>query len=107
MKYTIIALLLMAITGIAQAQTSTPHIDKRERIQRERIHQGAARGELTRRETAHAVRDQRHIHRMERRAKADGTVTCRERSRIHHEQNRANRSLRHNKHDAQTRPHAW
>jgi hypothetical protein len=44
---------------------------------------------------------------MERRAKADGTVTCRERTRIHREQNHANRSLRHNKHDAQARPRAW
>jgi uncharacterized membrane protein YebE (DUF533 family) len=44
---------------------------------------------------------------MERRAKADGTVTCRERARIHHEQNRASRSLHRNKHDAQARPRAW
>lgn len=107
MKHTIIALLLMTFAGIAQAQTSTPRIDQRQENQRSRIHQGVASGELTRRETAHAVRDQRHIHRMERRAKADGTVTCRERTRIHREQNRANRSLRHNKHDAQARPRAW
>jgi hypothetical protein len=107
MKHTIIALLLMAFAGIAQAQTSTPHIDQREKNQRDRIRQGAVSGELTRRETAHAVRDQRHIHRMERRAKADGTVTCRERARIHHEQNRASRSLHRNKHDAQARPRAW
>ncbi|MFD1000455.1 hypothetical protein ACFQ21_14115 [Ohtaekwangia kribbensis] len=107
MKHTIIALLLMTFAGIAQAQTSTPHIDQRQENQRHRIRQGVASGELTRRETAHAVHDQRHIHRMERRAKADGTVTCRERTRIHREQNRANRSLRHNKHDAQARPRAW
>ena len=107
MKHTIIVFLLMAFAGIAQAQTSTPHIHQREKNQCDRIRQGAASGELTRRETAHAVRDQRHIHRMERRAKADGTVTCRERTRIHHEQNRASRSLRHNKHDAQARPRAW
>lgn len=107
MKHTIIALLLTAFAGIAHAQTSTPRIDQRQENQRDRIRQGAVSGELTRRETVHAVRDQRHIQRMERRAKADGTVTCRERSRIHHEQNRANRSLRHNKHDAQARPRAW
>jgi hypothetical protein len=75
MKHVIIALLLMAFAGIAQAQTSTPRIDKRQQNQRERIRQGAVRGELTRKETAHAVGDQRHIKRMERRAKADGTVT--------------------------------
>lgn len=107
MKHTIIVLLLTAFAGIAQAQTLTPRIDQRQGNQRDRIRHGVASGELTRRETAHAVRDQRHIHRMERRAKADGTVTCRERARIHREQNRANRSLRHNKHDAQARPRAW
>lgn len=107
MKHTIIVLLLTAFAGIAHAQSSTPRIDHRQENQRDRIRQGVSSGELTRRETVHAVRDQRHIHRMERRAKADGTVTCRERARIHHEQNRANRSLRHNKHDAQARPRAW
>lgn len=107
MKHTIIVLLLMAFAGIAQAQTSTPRIDKRQQSQRDRIRHGVTRGELTRKETAHAVRDQRHIKRMERKAKADGTVTCRERARIHHEQNRAGRSLHRNKHDAQARPRAW
>lgn len=107
MKHTIIVLLLMVFASIAQAQTSTPRIDKRQQNQRDRIRHGAVRGELTRKETAHAVRDQRHIKRMERRAKADGNVTCRERTRIHHEQNRASRSLHRNKHDAQAKPRAW
>lgn len=107
MKQTIIVLLLMAFAGIAQAQTSTPRIDQRQQHQRDRIRQGAASGELTRRETRHAVRDQRHIRHLERKAKADGTVTCRERTRIHHEQNRASRSLHRYKRDAQAKPRAW
>ncbi|MBA4054629.1 MAG: hypothetical protein C0490_07955 [Marivirga sp.] len=79
-------------------------VDQREQNQRQRIHQGVASGELTRRETANAVHDQRHIRRAERRVKADGVVTGRERARLHHKQNNASRELSRNKHDAQNRP---
>ena len=103
MKQVIFVLLLITFAGIAEAQTSTPGINERQRNQRNRIKEGVASGELTRRETVHAVQDQRHIRHTERRAKADGKVTKRERARIHHEQNQASRSLRKNKHDAQAR----
>jgi len=87
------------------AQT-TPGVDQRQENQRERIQQGVASGELTRRETANAVHDQRHIRRAERRAKSDGVVTGRESARLHHKENKASRQLRRNKHDAQDRPGA-
>jgi len=86
----------------ANAQ-STPRVDQREHNQHARIRQGVASGELTRREAAHAVHDQRHIRRAERRVKADGHVTRRERARLHHQQNHASRELRRNKHDVQSR----
>jgi hypothetical protein len=90
----------------ANAQT-TPRVDQRQQNQHDRIRHGIASDELTRREAAHAVQDQRHIRRSERRAKADGHVTRRERARLHHQQNQASRELRRNKHDAQTRAGAF
>lgn len=94
---------MLGVIG-AQAQTSTPTVDQRQANQKDRIQQGARSGELTRAETANAVQDQRHIRRAERRAKADGKVTKRERARLNHKQNKASRELRRNKHDAQARP---
>jgi len=48
-------------------------------------------------------RDQRHIARVERRAKADGVVTPQERRRITHAQNRENRRIYRLKHNHRTR----
>jgi hypothetical protein len=105
MKKVFVLFVFMAILAghRAQAQTATPRVDEREALQRERIRSGAASGELTRRETARARRDQRSIRRTERRAKADGDVTPQERAQIQHKQDRASRQLRRNKHDAQVR----
>jgi hypothetical protein len=103
----IVALLSSIIFGIALGvNAQTPGVDQRQQNQRERIHQGVASGELTRQETVNAVHNQRRIHRAERRAKADGVVTVRERAQLHHEQNKASQELRRNKHDIQERPGA-
>jgi hypothetical protein len=98
--------IVFGIALNASAQTATPSIDGRQHNQRERIAQGVSSGELTRRETAQSVRDQRRIHRTEKRAKSDGTVTRGERAHIQHKQNKASRQLRRNKHDVQQRPAA-
>ena len=101
----LVALLIpIAFIVVMQANAqSTPRMDHRQHHQHARIRYGLASGELTRREAAHAVHDQRHIRRAERRIKADGHVTRRERAMLHHKQNRASRELRRNNHDAQTR----
>jgi len=101
----IVALLIpIAFTIVMQANAQrTPGVDQRQQNQRVRIHQGFASGELTRREAAGAIQDQRHIRRAERCAKADGQVTRRERARLHHKQNRASHELRRDKHNAHAR----
>jgi len=103
----IVALLSFMTFGlILAANAQTPVVDQRQQNQRHRIQQGVVSGELTRRETAHAVCDQRRIRRAEHVAKVDGTVTNRERARLQHMQNTASRQLSRNKHDAQDRPRA-
>ncbi len=94
------AFFLLLISGKAYSQ-NTPAINERQAEQRARIHQGVRSGELNRTETARLRAEQRHIRRSERRAKADGTVTTRERANIHRQQNRASRDIRRQKHDAQ------
>lgn len=90
------------MSAAAMAQV-TPGVDERQENQRDRLQQGVASGELTRKEAAHARADQRHIRKAERRAKADGVVTGQEKARLHHKQNKASRQLKRNKNDGQER----
>jgi len=106
MKKLTIILSYIVFGAVYSVQGQTPGTDQRQQIQHDRIRQGVATGELTRRETANAVHHQGHIRRVERRAKSDGVVTGRERARLHHMQNRASRDLRRNKHDVQARRRA-
>ncbi|MBI1796017.1 MAG: hypothetical protein HY076_05035 [Candidatus Eisenbacteria bacterium] len=85
------------------AFADTPGIDRREVRQHERIAQGARSGELTRGEARRLRAGQRHVRRMERRAKADGVVTPRERARITRAQNHQSRTIRRLKHNGRTR----
>jgi len=66
------ALLCAATAALVEANPVTPRVDRREARQSVRIQQGVKSGELTPGEAAHLRAGQRHVHRMERRAKADG-----------------------------------
>jgi hypothetical protein len=99
MKSIVIILFSIALSSSVFAQERTPRVDGRQDVQRARINQGTATGELTRRE-AHALRhEQKHIRRAERRAKSDGDVTAQERRRLDNKQDRANRHIRRAKHN--------
>ena len=106
MKRTLTIVLFAAamtcLASLALAQ-DTPGIDGREMHQRARIREGVRSGELTRPEAAHLRAGERHIARMERRARADGVVTARERERISAAQNRESRAIWRKKHNRRTR----
>ncbi|HYG19686.1 MAG TPA: hypothetical protein VD816_12190 [Ohtaekwangia sp.] len=102
----LVVLLLMSILTTWAQPTETPVADKRQKVQRARIREGAASGELTGKETFKARQDQRQIRRTERRAKGDGEITEKEKARIQRKQNKASRDLRRNKHDGEDRPRA-
>ena len=100
------ALSLFAAGAFAQtaasAATATPRIDKREAAQQAKIEQGVQSGALTAKETKGLEAQQAHVANVEERAKADGTVTAAERKHVKHAENKAKRSIRRQKHDAQT-----
>jgi len=93
-----------AQSGLADAQAA--RVDNRQERQETRIEQGAASGELTRRETVRMEQQQRHINRLERRTEADGQVTGREALRVESAQDRASQRISRAKHDRQERPRA-
>jgi hypothetical protein len=104
-----LTLSLLSATAFAQAASApaaTPGIDRRQANQEQRIDQGVASGQLTRREAHRLEHRQNAINRAEGQAKADGTVTAQERKQLHRMQDRASQGIHHQKHDAQHRPGA-
>jgi hypothetical protein len=102
----IMSLLMVMAVFSAKAQSTTPVVDQRQDNQQDRIEGGVKSGELTRRETRKLAKDQRELKRMEKRAKADGEVTNKEKARLQQKENENSRAIRHQKHDAQDRPRA-
>jgi hypothetical protein len=102
-NFMFIAIILMVLGSQAVMAQQTPVADGRQKAQRARIAQGVGSGEVTRAEAKRLRAEQRHIRRVERRAKADGEVTTQERAKISRKQNRASRDIRRQKHDGQDR----
>jgi hypothetical protein len=97
------AVTLMLAATAASARPATPRVDRREARQQAPIHQGVRSGQLTAREAARLRAGERQVHRIERRAKADGVVTARERARLDRVQNRESRAIYRLKHNPRTR----
>jgi hypothetical protein len=91
---------LFAGAALAQGNYS---IEQRDRNEDMRIQQGIRSGELTRQEAYRLENERAQVERMERRARADGTVSSFERARIDRAQDRVSRDIYRESHDAQQR----
>jgi hypothetical protein len=99
---TLAATLIVAASPlVAQAGHRDPGVNARQANQQARIAQGARSGELTKHEAHRLEREQRGIAREERREKADGRLSTRERADLHRDLNAASRDIYRQKHDAQ------
>lgn len=98
------AVLVLGAATAAQAMTpaerQAQRVDNRQARQAERIDQGVASGQLTRREERRLERQQQHIANMENRMESDGKVTGREAVRMERAQDRASRNIHRKKHNA-------
>jgi hypothetical protein len=101
--YLVIAAMATTLASVAFAGTATPRVDRREARQHARIRQGVKSGQLTPSEAARLHAGQRHVNRVETRAKADGKVTPAERARLNRAQNHQSRAIARKKHNARTR----
>jgi hypothetical protein len=102
----LVSIILSAVFAISLsivATASTPYINRREREEQRRIRQGIRSGELTRREAGRLEAEQARIRVAERFARADGTVTRRERYRLNRMLDHASRDIHRQKHDSQDR----
>ena len=97
----LVALFILGASTVSMAGSHS--INARERHQQQRINQGIRSGELTRREARRLEAGEARIRTDVRFARADGTVTPRERARLQRELNRESRSIYRQKHDGQDR----
>lgn len=105
MKFLIPSLAIagsMLIGNVALAGTHDPGVNSRQAHQRQRIVQGVKSGELTWRESAKLSRGQRHVNQLERRYKADGTLTPKERVRLQGALDVQSHRIYNQKHDGQS-----
>jgi hypothetical protein len=78
-----LAAVLAGIAVPAAAQVPASRLQRREARQCLRIERGLRCDQLGPREARRLYRNQRHIRRMELRARADGRIGLRERARLH------------------------
>jgi hypothetical protein len=97
------AVCAAVLPAVATAQSDRGTINQRQSIQRERIKHGIRSGELTRAELARLKNQQTQLQVAERRAKADGEFTARERVRLQRALNETNRRIYAQTHDNQDR----
>jgi hypothetical protein len=100
------ALAALAFASPASAQTATPRVDQRQANQEWRIDQGVQSGELNPREAARLDQGQAKVEKIEEKAKADGTVTKKEKGVLHHAQEKQSKRIWRQKHDRQSVPPA-
>ncbi len=93
------SLSIILVLSLAYALADTPVVKNRQINQQVRIHQGAKSGELTKTELIQLQKQQTHINRTKKAARADGVVTKKERAQIHHKQNKANANIYRKKHN--------
>ncbi|MDF2382810.1 hypothetical protein JMG10_15110 [Nostoc ellipsosporum NOK] len=96
-KILFLSLSLVLITASVSAQ------GPRDRFNRHRVVQGHRSGELTRGETHHLVRQQKHIKHAERLARRDGHVSRHERHKIHRMKKHHSREVYRFKHNRRHR----
>lgn len=99
----IVGAMFLSTAVEARVPQRTPSVDRREGRQRWRIKEGVNKGSLTKHETNQIVNQQKRIRAHERRAKADGTVTARERASLQRQEVRASRNIYRKKHNNRTR----
>ncbi|TAG06335.1 MAG: hypothetical protein EAZ43_01655 [Betaproteobacteria bacterium] len=94
------ASLALAFSTAGFAQVATPAVKERQENQAQRINQGVASGELTKREAQTLRTEQRAIRAEKAAFKADGKVTAAERAQLRRDQKQASKRIHAKKHNA-------
>ena len=101
LKNKIISLTLIVLSSTLTQTAMAKSIDEKQSDQKGKISQGIRSGELTRQEAWRLGQQQKNIYQKERRFKADGDFTRRERFVIHKKLAMSSVSIYKQKHDRQ------
>jgi hypothetical protein len=96
----VMSLPLYADGNVTPAGTNTPGIDQHIANQEKRIQQGEKSGALTQTEAAHLDKREAKLQSDEAAAKADGTVTRKERHKLRREEKQDGQAIARKKHNA-------
>lgn len=99
----ILVSFLFLSSGLLAQSNKTPGINKKQKNQIHRIHQGVKSGELTKSETRRLLKQEAKLQKHKKMAKSDGIVTPRERVKLHNEEKKLSRKIYKQKHDRQKR----
>ncbi len=94
--------LLFSIIVLLFFATTHAQVNTRQQNQKDRTKQGVKSGELTNREVNRIKTQQKHVQKIENKAKSDGVVTKKEKVKLNTAQNAASSSIyrkKHNKRD--------
>lgn len=99
----VLGVALAAVTISTAGSAFANDIERRDAAQDARIQAGIRDGSLNRREAGALIQERRDIERLERRARADGVVTARERAEIRNAQDKASRDIYNLRHNSERR----
>ena len=96
-------LFFTSVLILATSHASAGSINDRQANQKDRIAQGVASGELTKRETAKLAAQQHKLARKEARFRSDGELSARERVNLQRSLNRSSANIYKKKHNDRDR----
>ncbi|MGH9407181.1 MAG: hypothetical protein ACRD3D_15280 [Terriglobia bacterium] len=96
-------ILPLALASPAVAQDRTPHLNKRQENQQDRIQQGVKSGQLTRGEADRIEAREGRLQANKLEDKAKGPLTRKERTRLNRQANRDSRTIYRLKHNRRLR----
>lgn len=91
--------MMMTSAAVLAGNTDSRGINKRQQNQTERIKGGVQSGALNKRETVGLIVNQAKTHAKEKRYKADGHLSFKERAKLHRDLNQNSRKIYRQKHD--------
>ena len=99
----IMTILIFASSGVFAQNIKTPKINKKQKIQADKIKQGVKSGELTHKETKKLLKLEAKLQKKKRIAKADGVITPKEKAKLRKLSKRLDGQIYKQKHDTQKR----
>jgi hypothetical protein len=106
MKKTVLTIMVLGLFGVFANSSYgqvTPGADKRQSNQKHRVKKGVKSGEITKREAKSLHKSTKEAKRYEAKAKSDGKVTWKERTRLQHKENKSSRKIYRTKHNNRDR----